>query len=85
MFAKGSQRRLSKSHQFLNGGVVEWSIAPVLKTGELKGSVGSNPTPSAISCGMRTKFERREAAQTTEGSPEGVEAVGRNQSHPLRH
>ncbi len=31
-----------------NGGVVEWSIAPVLKTGEPKGSVGSNPTPSAI-------------------------------------
>ena len=30
------------------GGVVEWSIAPVLKTGEPKGSVGSNPTPSAI-------------------------------------
>ena len=24
-----------------------WSIAPVLKTGDLKGSVGSNPTPSA--------------------------------------
>ncbi len=31
-----------------SGGVVEWSIAPVLKTGEPKGSVGSNPTPSAI-------------------------------------
>ena len=30
------------------GGVVEWSIAPVLKTGEPKGSVGSNPTPSAL-------------------------------------
>jgi hypothetical protein len=30
------------------GGVVEWSIAPVLKTGEPQGSVGSNPTPSAI-------------------------------------
>ena len=65
--------------------MVEWSIAPVLKTGELKGSVGSNPTPSASSCGMRPKFERREAAQTAEGSPEGVEAGGRNQSHPLRH
>ena len=32
------------------GGVVEWSIAPVLKTGEPKGSVGSNPTPSATFC-----------------------------------
>ena len=28
--------------------MVEWSIAPVLKTGEPQGSVGSNPTPSAI-------------------------------------
>ena len=36
------------TQNFLNGGVVEWSIAPVLKTGEPKGSVGSNPTPSAI-------------------------------------
>jgi hypothetical protein len=30
-----------------SGEVVEWSIAPVLKTGEPKGSVGSNPTLSA--------------------------------------
>ncbi|MEO8341139.1 MAG: hypothetical protein ABI604_15750, partial [Nitrospirota bacterium] len=26
-----------------------WSIAPVLKTGDPQGSVGSNPTPSAMS------------------------------------
>ncbi len=32
----------------ISGGVAEWSIAPVLKTGEPQGSVGSNPTPSAI-------------------------------------
>ncbi len=38
---------ISLPHQH-TGGVVEWSIAPVLKTGEPKGSVGSNPTPSAI-------------------------------------
>jgi hypothetical protein len=31
-----------------SGEVVEWSIAPVLKTGEPQGSVGSNPTLSAI-------------------------------------
>src|SRR5438552_12417983 len=31
------------------GGVVEWFMAPVLKTGRPKGLVGSNPTPSAIS------------------------------------
>jgi hypothetical protein len=29
------------------GGVVEWLMAPVLKTGRPKGLVGSNPTPSA--------------------------------------
>ena len=28
--------------------MAEWSIAPVLKTGDPQGSVGSNPTPSAI-------------------------------------
>ena len=28
------------------GEVVEWSMAPVLKTGEVKASVGSNPTLS---------------------------------------
>ena len=28
--------------------MVEWSIAPVLKTGGPKGPVGSNPTPSAM-------------------------------------
>ena len=30
------------------GGVVEWLMAPVLKTGVPKGTVGSNPTPSAF-------------------------------------
>jgi hypothetical protein len=39
---------ISGAHHAHTGGVVEWSIAPVLKTGEPKGSVGSNPTPSAI-------------------------------------
>ncbi len=29
------------------GGMAEWSIAPVLKTGDSQGSVGSNPTTSA--------------------------------------
>src|SRR6188474_2303960 len=36
----------------VNGGVAEWSIAPVLKTGEPQGSVGSNPTPSATFSSM---------------------------------
>ena len=29
-----------------SGRVVEWLKAPVLKTGDVKASVGSNPTPS---------------------------------------
>ena len=33
---------------FLPGGVAEWLMAPVLKTGNGKPFVGSNPTPSAI-------------------------------------
>ena len=31
------------------GGVAEWTIAAVLKTADPQGSVGSNPTPSAMS------------------------------------
>jgi hypothetical protein len=41
--------RKSFTYREPHGRVAEWSIAPVLKTGEPKGSVGSNPTPSAIS------------------------------------
>ena len=33
------------------GGVAEWFKAAVLKTAVLKGTVGSNPTPSAIKAG----------------------------------
>ena len=32
----------------LFGRVAEWTIAPVLKTGEPQGSGGSNPSPSAL-------------------------------------
>jgi hypothetical protein len=32
-----------------SGGVVEWFMAPVLKTGKVQAFVGSNPTPSASS------------------------------------
>ena len=31
----------------LFGGVLEWSNRPVLKTGVVQATVGSNPTPSA--------------------------------------
>ena len=33
---------------FTHGEMAEWSKAPVLKTGDVKASVGSNPTLSAI-------------------------------------
>ena len=36
--------KTDKSQRF--GGMAEWSIAAVLKTVVLKGTVGSNPTPS---------------------------------------
>ncbi len=32
----------------LPGGVAEWTKAAVLKTADPRGSVGSNPTPSAL-------------------------------------
>ena len=38
--------RCAAARQAPQGGVVEWLMAPVLKTGDPKGSVGSNPTPS---------------------------------------
>ena len=39
-----------------SGGVVEWLMAPVLKTGRAQALVGSNPTPSAISLVIYSKF-----------------------------
>lgn len=39
--------RSKKIKKLRLGSVVEWSIAPHLKCGESKGSVGSNPTASA--------------------------------------
>ena len=39
--------------------MVEWFIAPVLKTGDPQGSVGSNPTPSAILLRLALDFTRR--------------------------
>ena len=38
------------------GGVVEWLMAPVLKTGEVKASVGSNPTPSVARPRLARRF-----------------------------
>ena len=35
-----------------NGRMAEWPMAPSWKGGELKGSVGSNPTSSSIYAGV---------------------------------
>ena len=48
---------LKRDDAFSLGGVAERLNAPVLKTGRLKGLVGSNPTPSAIEL---VKFSRIE-------------------------
>lgn len=40
------------------GGVVEWLMAPVLKTGEVKASAGSNPAPS-VSFRARIRSNRK--------------------------
>ena len=39
--------KLKKGRTFVPGKMAEWSIAPVLKTDELRGSGGSNPSLSA--------------------------------------
>ena len=43
-----SSRQRCQNYARKAGGVVEWLMAPVLKTGRAKALVGSNPTPSAI-------------------------------------
>ena len=55
------------------GGVVEWLMAPVLKTGRAQALVGSNPTPSAFSQGdplsMRERSIRVRCRVTIPGCP----------------
>ena len=55
---------------FTHGEMAEWSKAPVLKTGDVKASVGSNPTLSAsFITGLRKYLSGRR------GSPaKGVDA-----------
>ena len=48
---------------FAHGEMAEWSKAPVLKTGDVKASVGSNPTLSA------RKFHICGSTQVAEGAP----------------
>jgi hypothetical protein len=45
--------------------MVERFIAPVLKTGDPKGSVGSNPTPSAINFTTKTRRTQRKAIKSS--------------------
>ena len=48
--------------------MAEWSIAAVLKTADVKASVGSNPTPSAISAnGDDATDDNAEMSATREG------------------
>jgi hypothetical protein len=46
--------KCAAAQQAPQGGVVEWLMAPVLKTGDPKGSVGSNPTPSVFTGSERS-------------------------------
>jgi hypothetical protein len=45
--ARGRLRSITPTSR-APGGVVEWLMAPVLKTGRAQALVGSNPTPSAV-------------------------------------
>ena len=51
------------SRSRFSGGVVEWFMALVLKTGRPKGLVGSNPTPSAS---LRLERSAKQKAATPE-------------------
>ena len=57
------------------GGVAEWFKAAVLKTAVPQGTVGSNPTPSAMSCmELRTIYTMRQVTMSpiSERKPAGV-------------
>ena len=62
---------------FAHGEMAEWSKAPVLKTGDVKASVGSNPTLSANSFPyMIPEFDLRKYPSGRRGSPaKGVGCV----------
>ena len=48
---------IKKDSTFDAGGMAEWSIAAVLKAVELRGSGGSNPSPSAKFCEDFAKYD----------------------------
>lgn len=45
----------------ITGEVVEWLMAPVLKTGDPQGSVGSNPTLSVLSALPTMSADQRDS------------------------
>ena len=51
---------------FSHGEMAEWLKAPVLKTGDVKASVGSNPTLSAR---LYKKFDHAEVPKWPKGLP----------------
>ena len=73
----------------LSGGVVERFIAPVLKTGEAKVSVGSNPTPSDFRRSRDEIFRWDEnAVRAEDRSPQATNptpsAIRRSRLEPFR-
>ena len=62
----------------LSGEMAERLKAPVLKTGDVKASVGSNPTLSAILSNILSKFDLRKYPRGRRGSP--AKGVGRVKS-----
>ena len=58
--------RLGKPCAFISGEMAEWSKAPVLKTGDVKASVGSNPT---LSANIIKLSAIRGSTQVAEGAP----------------
>ena len=67
-----------------NGEMAEWSKAPVLKTGDVKASVGSNPTLSArflIATGCLQKYPSGRRGSPAKGVG-GLETRARVQIPP---
>jgi hypothetical protein len=65
----GLENRAQRSDKRFSGWVAEWFKALVLKTSDVKASVGSNPTPSAnnrnhLAIGRRARGQRHPGRQT---------------------
>jgi hypothetical protein len=58
--------------------MAEWSIAPVLKTGDPQGSVGSNPTPSARLIMNDLEFAFKDVKSDTSSDAEGHRYLATN-------